>query len=164
MEHFCAECAAVVQAIKRNRQMFYGIPFEVETDHLPLQIFARLSDSSNCVQSWVDFLDASIFTIHYRSKNTNADVMSRLPLPAIAEDPQPRYRPTDPSDLNVYFVGASGIHPSSLQTSSDSSLGGLANALGGLANALGGLTATPDDGVFSVGGERLARSWKTAQS
>ena len=131
--------------------MFYGIPFEVETDHLPLQNLARLSDNSNCVQSWVDFLDASIFTIQHRSKNANADVLSRLPFPAIAEDPQPRYCLTDLLDLDVYFVDASGIHPSSLQTSSDSSLGGLADALGGLANALGGLTATPDD-VFFVGG------------
>ena len=54
--------------------------------------------------------------------NANADVLSRLPLPATAEDFQPRYRLTDPSDLDVYFVGASEIHPSSLRTSSDSSL------------------------------------------
>ena len=67
------------------------------------------------------------------------------------EDLQPRYRLTDPSDLDVYFVGSSGIHPSSLRTSSDSSLGGLANASGRLANALGGLAATPDDG-FAWGG------------
>ena len=30
------ECAAIVQAIRRNRKVFYGIPFEVETDHQPL--------------------------------------------------------------------------------------------------------------------------------
>ena len=87
---------------------------------------------------FVDFLDASIFTIQHRPKNANADVLSRLPFPSIAEDPQPRYRLTDLSDLDVYFVGASGIHSSSLQTSSDSSLGGLADALGELANALSG--------------------------
>ena len=60
------------------------------------------------------------------------------------------------------FVGASGIHTSSLQTSSDSSLGGLADALGGLATALGGLTATPDDVLFVGGGGRSA-FLKTAQ-
>ena len=54
------------------------------------------------------------------------------------------------------------MHPSSLRTSSDSSLGGLANALGELTNALGGLMATPDD-VFSWRGEGVARSWKTEQ-
>ena len=63
-----------------------------------------------------------------------------------------RYGLTDPSNLDVYFVGASGIHPSRLQTSSDSSLGGLVTASGGLANALGGLAPTPDDVFFSWGG------------
>ena len=62
-----------------------------------------------------------------------------------------RYGLTDPSDPDVYFVGASGIHPSRLRTSSDSSSGGLVTASGGLANALGGLAPTPDD-VFFVGG------------
>ena len=59
---FELECAAIVRAIKCNRQTFYGIPFEVETNHLPLQNLARLSDKSNCVQRWVDFLDAYTFT------------------------------------------------------------------------------------------------------
>ena len=133
--------------------MPYGIPFKVETDHLPLQNIASLSDTSNRVQRWVDFLNAYVFKIKHRSKNTtaNADVLSRLPLPATSEDIQPRYRLTDPSDLDVYFVGASGIHPSSLRTSSDSCLGGLANASVGMTNTLVGLTATPDD-VFSSGG------------
>ena len=131
------ECAAIVWAIKRNRQMFYGIPFEVETDHQPLQNLASLSDKSNRVQRWFDFLNAYTFKLKHRSKNANAnaDVLSRLPLPATAEDIQPRYRLTDPSDLDVYFVGASGIHPSRLRTSSDSSLGGLTTPSGGLANA-----------------------------
>ena len=63
-----------------------------------------------------------------------------------------RYGLTDPSDLDVYFVGSSGIHPSRLRTSSDSSLGGLVTASGGLANALGGLATTPDDVFFRGGG------------
>ena len=100
------ECAAIVWAIKRNRQMFYGIPSE--------------------------------------------------------EDLQPRYRLTDPSDLDVYFVGASGIHLSSVRTSSDSSLGGLANASGGLTNALDGLTATPDEGFAWGGGGASAFLGKRA--
>ena len=96
------------------------------------------------------------FALKHRSKNAkanaNADVLSRLLLPATAEElHQPRYRLTGSSDLDVYFVGASGINPSRLRTPSDSSLGGLANASGGLANVLCGLAATPD-GVFFVGG------------
>ena len=133
--------------------MFYGIPFEVETDHQPLQKLASLSDESNRVQRWFDFLNAYTFTLKHRSKNVNAnvDVLSHLPLPAIADGLQPRHRLTDPSDLDVYSVGTSGIYPSRLRTSSDSNFGGLANASGGLANVLGGLAATPDD-IFSWGG------------
>ena len=143
----------IVWAIKYNRQMLHGILLEVEKDHLPLRKHARLSDKSNRVQRWVDFLNAYTFTMNQRSKNANAnaDVLSRLPLPATAEDLQLRYRLTDLLDLDVYFVGASEVHRSSLRTSSDSSLGGLLNASGGQANALGGLKATPDD-VFSWGG------------
>ena len=76
-----------------------------------------------------------------------------------------RYGVTDPSDLDVHFIGASGIHPSRLRTSSDSSLGGLITASGGLANALGGLALTPDDVFFFVGGGReqrvRAKRWPT---
>ena len=43
------ECAAIVQAIRRNRKMFNGIPFEVETDHHPLQNLSSLSNKSNRV-------------------------------------------------------------------------------------------------------------------
>ena len=64
-----------------------------------------------------------------------------------------RYDLTDSSDFDVYFVGASRIHPSRLRTSSDSSLGGLVTASGGLANALGGLATSPDDVLFRWGGE-----------
>ena len=64
-----------------------------------------------------------------------------------------RYGLTDPSDLDVYFVGASGIHPSRLRTSSNSSLGGLVIASGGLENALGGLATSPDNVLFRGGGE-----------
>ena len=76
-----------------------------------------------------------------------------------------RYGLTDPSNLDVYFIGASGIHPSRLQTSSDSSLGGLVTASGGLANALGGLAPTPDEVFFFRGGGReqrvRAKRWPT---
>ena len=37
------ECAVIVWAITRNRQMFYGVPFEGEKDHQPLQNLASLS-------------------------------------------------------------------------------------------------------------------------
>ena len=112
----------------------------------------------------VDFLNAYNSTLKQRSKNANVndDVLSRPPLPAIAEGLQPRYRLTDPWGLAAYFVGASGIHPR-LRTSSDSSLGGLANVSGGLANALGGLAATPDDVFFVRGWRSSVRAQKYGQ-
>ena len=105
------------------------------------------------------------FTLKSRSKNANAnaDVLLRLPLPAAAEDLQYRYRMTDRSDLDVYFVGASVIYRSRLRTPSNSSLVGLANASGGLANALGGLAATYDS-VFSWGGGSSACACKNMVS
>ena len=74
-----------------------------------------------------------------------------------------RYGLTDPLDLEVYFVGASGIHPSRRRTSSDSSLDGLVTAFGGLANALGGLATTPDDVFFLEGGGSSAHAQKDGQ-
>ena len=144
--------------------MFYRIPFEVETGHQPLQNVASLSDKSNRVQIWFDFLNAYNSTLKQRSKNANVDVdvLSRPALPATAEGLQPRYRLTDPSGLALYFVGASGVHPR-LRTSSDSSLGGLTNASGGLANALGGLAATLDDVFFVRGGRSSVRAQKYGQ-
>ena len=144
--------------------MFYRIPFEVETGHQTLRNVASLSDKSNRAQRWFDFLNAYNSTLKQRSKNANVnvDVLSRPPLPAIAEGLQPRYRLTDPSGLAVYFVDANGIHPR-LRTSSDSSLGGLANASGGLANAFGGLAATADDFFFVRGERSSVRAQKYGQ-
>ena len=86
-----------------------------------------------------------LFPVRSKNANANADVLSRLPLPATTQDLQTRNRLIDPSDLDVYFVGASGIHPSRLRTSLDSGLGRLVNASGGLANASSELASTPDD-------------------
>ena len=74
--------------------MFYRFPFEVETGHQPLQNFASLTDKSNRVQRWFDFLNAYNSTLKQRLKNAkvNVDVLPRPPLPATAEGLQPRYR------------------------------------------------------------------------
>ena len=73
------ERAGTVWDMKCNLQMFHGIRLKVEVDHLPLQNLTSLSDKSNRVQRWVDFLNACIFTIKHRSKNANAnaDVLPR---------------------------------------------------------------------------------------
>ena len=52
------ECAAIVWAIKKNRQLFYGIPFVVVTDHQPLKNMESLATKVNRVQRWFEFLSA----------------------------------------------------------------------------------------------------------
>ena len=54
-------CAAIVWAIRKNRQLFYGIPFVVVSDHQPLKNMENLSTKVNRVQRWFDFLSAYIY-------------------------------------------------------------------------------------------------------
>ncbi|CAB1109626.1 unnamed protein product [Ectocarpus sp. CCAP 1310/34] len=110
------EAGAIVWAIKKNRTLFYGIPFEVYSDHQPLRNLGSLAEKNNRVQRWYDFLSAYTYELKYRPgrENANADLMSRLPLPATKEDEAPDVRLTDPSDLDVYMIGASGVIPSRL--------------------------------------------------
>lgn len=71
--------------------------------------------------------------IHRPGKaNGNADLMSRLPLPATAHDASPDIRLTDPSDLNVYMIGASGVMPARM----DPVLGGELEVYQTIAKAL----------------------------
>ena len=80
------ECAAIVWAIKRKRQMFYSIPFEVETDHQPLQNLASLSDKSNRAQRWFDCLNAYTFYAEAQIKERERE--RRRPV----APPSPSYR------------------------------------------------------------------------
>ena len=95
------ECGAIVWAIKKNRTLFFGIPFEVYSDHQPLRNLESLAEKNNLVQRWFDFLAAYTYELKYRPgrENLNADLMSRLPLPATKADEAPDVRLTDPSDL-----------------------------------------------------------------
>ena len=76
-----------------------------------------------------------------------------------------RYGLTDPSDLDVYFVGASGIHPSRLRTSSDSSFGWTGHRLWRTGKRFGWTGANPRRCFFFVGGGReqrvRAKRWPT---
>ena len=44
-----------------------------------------------------------------RKKNGNSDLLSRLPLPATEADNHSDVRPSDPEDIDVYLIGASGL-------------------------------------------------------
>lgn len=111
------ECGAIVWAIKKNRTLFYGIPFEIYSDHQPLKNLASLANKVNRVQRWFDFLSAYTYTLNYRpgKLNGNADLLSRLPLPATEQDASPDMRLTDPADVDVCMIGASGIMPARIE-------------------------------------------------
>ena len=62
-----------------------------------------------------DFLFAYTFEPKYKPGRETlvADMLSRLPLPATKKaDGAPDVRLTDPSDLDVYMIGARGVQPS----------------------------------------------------
>ena len=93
------ECAAIVWAVEKNRQLFYGIPFVVVSDHQPLKNLESSFTKVNRVQRWY-FLSAYSYTLEYRpgKVNGNADLLSRLPLPATEADHHPDVRLSDPTD------------------------------------------------------------------
>ena len=97
--------------VKKNRQLFYGAPFVVVSDHQPLKNRESLSTKVNRVQRWFDFLSAYTYTLEHRpgKSNGNADLLSRLPLPATEADNHPDVRLSDPADIDVYLIGASGM-------------------------------------------------------
>ena len=95
----------------KNRQRFHGIPFVVVSDHKPLKNLERLSTKVNRVQRWFDYLSAYTYTLEYRpgKSNGNADLLSRLSLSVTEADNHPDVRLSDPADIDVYLIGASGV-------------------------------------------------------
>ena len=70
---------------------------------------------------------ACTYTLEYRpgKLNGNADLLSRLPSPATEADNHPNVRLSDPADIHVYLIGASGVYSAPLTEPSSSSLGEL---------------------------------------
>ena len=56
-------CAAIIWADKKNRQLFYGIPFVVVSDHQPLKNLESLLTKVNRVQRSFDFLSAYTYCL-----------------------------------------------------------------------------------------------------
>jgi hypothetical protein len=69
-------------AVKHFKQMLYGRPFRVITDHQPLKSLLKSDDISPTLLRWLEYLKLFEFTIEYRSGKThgNADALSRLAL------------------------------------------------------------------------------------
>ena len=107
------EAGAIVWAIKRLRPFFFGIAFIIVSDHQALASLDKVGEHHPRVQRWMEFLNAYQFKLEYRkgSGHNNADFLSRLPVDAIPEDIEGDCRLTHPDDVDVYFVGASGLWP-----------------------------------------------------
>ena len=83
------------------------------------------------VQRWQDFLSAYTYQIFYKPgvSNSNADILSRLPQQHSEEDVSGQFRLSDPADVDVYFIGASGVLPSDFRDPRTSRLDGLPSVL-----------------------------------
>ena len=125
------ECAVIVWAMKKTRQLFYGITFVVMSDNQPLKNLESLATKVNREQRWYDFLSAYTYKLVYRPwrLNGNADLMSRLPLTATKDALDATLCLTDPTDIDVYFIGASGVQPR-LRGRAGTFLGGMAMQTG----------------------------------
>ena len=150
------EAGCVVWSIRRLRRYLFGVYFLVFTDHQCLQQICKIGETKPRIQRWMEFLSVYNFRLSYRrgQENANADFLSRLPLPPIADDISGASALTDPDDLGVYRIRACGLTTPSCPFPGVG-LGGLAPSpdipvLGGLAPSpdtpvLGGLPLTSDD-------------------
>ena len=150
------EAGCVVWSIRRLRRYLFGVYFLIFTDHQCLQQICKIGETKPRIQRWMEFLSAYNFRLSYRrgQENANADFLSRLPLPPIADDISGASALTDPDDLGVYLIRACGLTTPSCPFPGVG-LGGLApspdiTVLGGLAPSpdtpvLGGLPLTSDD-------------------
>lgn len=82
------EGLAIVFGVKKFHQYLYGRSFTILSDHKPLQgLFKETSGvptlASARIQRWALTLSAYDYTIKYKagSQHSNADLLSRLPLP-----------------------------------------------------------------------------------
>ena len=95
--HLDKEALTIIFGVKKYHQYLFGRQFQIKTDHKPLtHIFdeSRVvpAMASGRIQRWALILGAYDYQIRYRQGkvNTNADALSRLPLPvANGEAPQP---------------------------------------------------------------------------
>ena len=149
------EAGCVVWSIRRLRRYLFGVYFLVFTDHQCLQQICKIGETKPRIQRWMDFFSAYNFRLSYRrgQENANADFLSRLPLPPIAEDISGASTLTDPDDLGVYLIRACGFTTPACPVPGVG-LGGLTPSPCPASDAvLGGLTLPPSSPV--LGGRHL---------
>ena len=123
------------------------------SDHHPLKSLESLATKVDRVERWFDLLSAYKYKLVYRPGrlNGNADLMSRLPLAATEEETSASFRLSGPSDVDIYFVGASGVQPR-LRRRRVISLGGLECRTEGKGISLGGLECRTERRGISLNG------------
>ena len=104
------EAGCVVRSIRRLRHYILRVFFLIFTDHECLQQISKICESKPRIQRWMEFLSAYHYRLSYRRERdiANADFLSRLPIPPIAEDISDSSALTDPDDLGVYLICACG--------------------------------------------------------
>ena len=96
------------------------------SDHQRMEILESLATKVSRVQRWFEFLSTYTKKLVYRpgQLNGNANLMSRLLLLVAEGATCEKLRLTHPWDVDVYFMGASGLQPH-LGTRRDFNQGGL---------------------------------------
>lgn len=80
------EAYAIVWSVTYFRSYLLGSKFTVISDHKPLLWLRSITNPTPKLARWIFNLEEYDFTIEYKegSKNVNADVMSRIPVPCTA--------------------------------------------------------------------------------
>ena len=129
--------------------------FLIFTGHECLQQISKIGESKPHIQRWMEFISVYNYHLSYRRgrDNTNADFLSRLPIPPTTEDISGSSALTDPDDLGVYLIRACsytspscpipGVGLGGLTPPSDNNLGTAWHHSPTL--VLGGLPLTQDD-------------------
>ena len=86
---FEGECLAVVWATSHFRPYLFGNSFHLVTDHEPLKWIMTTTKLTGKLARWSLLLQEYDFTVEHRKgiENTNADCLSRYPLPSDARAP-----------------------------------------------------------------------------
>ena len=96
------EAGCVVWSIRRLRRYLFSVFFLIFTDQECLQQISKIGESNPRIQRWMEFLSA------YNYRLANADFLSRLPIPATAEDISGSSALIDPDHLGIYLIRACG--------------------------------------------------------
>ena len=144
------EAGCVVWSISRLRRYLFGVYFLVFTDHQCLQQICKIGETKPRIQRWMEFFSAYNFRLSYRQgqENANADSLSRLPLPPIAEDISGASALTAPDGFGVYLIRACGFTPPACPVPGVGLGGRTPSPCHAPDPVLGGLTLSPDSPVL----------------